>query len=216
MIPKTIKEYYEELYSKEFESKVLSVDGEKIVLDKTLFYPGGGGQACDVGWINGFEVYFVSVNDGVIYHHVREHDLREGEVVKGVINWDRRYELMKLHSAAHIVYYKFVEVFFNGDYKKAKVIGSNVSVGKARIDFALEESVGEKLKEVEELVNEFIKEGHEILTRSVGGGRRVWVCEDYEMPCGGTHVKNTREIIGVKLKRKNLGAGKERVEIKLA
>jgi len=216
MLPKTIKEYYEKPYSKEFKAMVLETNGEKVVLDKTLFYPGGGGQACDVGKLNGFEVYFVNSSDGVIFHHVREHNLRKGDVIKGEIDWERRYELMKLHSAAHIVYYKFIEVFFNGDYEKAKVIGSNVAVSKSRIDFAMQESIAEKLVEVEKLSNEFIKEAHEIITKYLDAEKRVWVCDKYEMPCGGTHVKNTSEIGEIKLKRKNLGKGKERVEIMLA
>ena len=82
----------------------------------------------------------------------------------------------------------------------------------------MEGAVSEFLPDLQFKTNEFIKEGHDIKTEFEEGSdsRRVWICDKWRMNCGGTHLKNTSEIGAIKLKRKNLGAGKERIEISLA
>ena len=119
---------------------------------------------------------------------------------------------MKLHSAAHIVYYPFVEKL-----GKPKIIGSNINPDKARIDFLYDKPITQIIPEIEKEANEAIAKGLEIKSEpdKKDPEKRWWNCGSWGMPCGGTHVKNASEIGKIKLKRKNIGGGKERVEITL-
>lgn len=110
---KTQQIYLEDSYQKETISEVLEVQPEngeryRVILDKTVFYPMGGGQATDQGKLEGdnwsAEVYQVLYKDGEIWHFVKsETPPKEGMMVKTTIHWDRRYKNMKIHSAGHII-----------------------------------------------------------------------------------------------------------------
>ncbi|MDD5086305.1 MAG: alanyl-tRNA editing protein [Candidatus Nanoarchaeia archaeon] len=197
---------------KECYSRVAAIEDNKVWLDKTVFFAFSGGQASDKGTINGINVLeAVKQNEDEIYYILeKEPDFAVGDNVKVEIDWDYRYKIMKIHSAAHIVYYYFIE-----KVGQQKVIGSNISIDKARLDFAYDESVGLLLEEIQEKTNNTIKEGIDIKTfqDEKDPTRRFWECGKWLMPCGGTHVKNTKEIGQIKLKRKNIGAGKERIEV---
>lgn len=224
----TKKLYYQDPYLKEFDAKVLKVAGNKVFLDQTCFYPWGGGQVGDTGEIGGIRVADtqkttkdkVEMNDGfkakpvsdeVIHVLEKAPDFKVGDTVHGKIDWDRRYRIMKLHSAAHITYFIACEVFGVNEVK-----GSYVDHKKDRFDFVHEGRLDpEKLEEVGKKANEFIEKGLEIkrFENSENPGIWVWKVEGMpEMHCGGTHVKNTKEIGKVRVKRKNPGAGLERVE----
>ena len=120
---------------------------------------------------------------------------------------------MKLHTTAHLAYDIFTEKF-----GRQKVIGSNISERRARIDFIYPESISEKIPEIQNKVLNTIKEGLEVRTYEDNEKKdfRYWECVSSKMPCGGTHVNNTNEIGRVKIKRENLGKGKERMVIELA
>ena len=110
---KTIAIYLEDSYAKEMDAQILEVipDGEnrwRLILDKTVFYPMGGGQPTDQGELasgnwNG-KVYQVMIRDGEINHYVESSESPEiNSMVHGTLNWDRRYKNMKMHSAGHVV-----------------------------------------------------------------------------------------------------------------
>lgn len=109
----TQKLYYEDLYMKSFDAEVVSQeerDGKvAAMLDRTAFYPGGGGQPCDLGTLGGMEVEDVFEEDGNIYHVIPE-KLPEG-TVRGEIDWDRRFELMQQHLGQHLLSAVFVRDF---------------------------------------------------------------------------------------------------------
>ncbi len=203
------KLFYEAPYEKEFNARVVEVDVNNVILDATLFYPTGGGQEHDAGAINNFDVIDVQETDGKIIHVLKSHNLKAGDEIHGAIDWERRYKLMRTHSALHVLYFIFAKF-----YGETKVIGSNVAVDKGRMDFAVDANVNEKLKEIEDAVNKFLSEEH-FITMEEQDESRFWKCEQWRMPCGGTHVKNTLEIGRVKLKRKNVGKGSERIEVQL-
>ena len=96
--------YHREPYAVEFSAKVTESREDEIVLDQTLFYPGGGGQEHDKGSINDLKVKEVVKENGKIIHKVPGHMLREGDEVKGKIAWKRRYELMKGHTGEHMLF----------------------------------------------------------------------------------------------------------------
>lgn len=102
----TEKLYDSDSYLKEFTATVLdsypSQEGYITVLDKTAFFPEGGGQPSDTGNLDGVKVFDVRIKDGIIYHYTTE-QLTKGQVVKGEINFERRFDFMQQHSAEHIV-----------------------------------------------------------------------------------------------------------------
>lgn len=207
------KLYYNEVYSKEFDAEVIDSSGNEIVLNKTLFYPTGGGQIHDTGEINGIKVISVEERNGKIYHTLEKNDFKAGDEIHGKIDWDRRYKLMRLHSAVHITYFMFTKI-----YGEHQVVGSNISPEKGRIDFKIDTNINEKLTDIEKLVNKYISDSHEITTYldKKSEELRTWESDGNKMPCGGTHLKNSAEISRVRLKRKNIGKGEERIEVTLA
>lgn len=216
-MPEIIKRiYWQDPYRKEFDAKVLTIEGNEVILDQTCFFPQGGGQVSDTGTLNSTRVVQVADKGDNRIVHVLERPLQHkvGDVVHGVIDWDKRYRTMRLHSASHILYYVMQEVF-----QGVKPASSGlVDEKKDRTDYLFEASLDQgKLKEVELRVNSIIKEGREIKAWNdpSQGGKRMWKLEPFPvMMCGGTHVRNTKEISDVTIsKGKKPGRGKERIEI---
>lgn len=214
----TKKLFWEDPYLIECKSRVTSISGTKVKLDRTVFYAFSGGQESDDGTINGIKV-INAVKEGdkeniidIEYELEKEPNFKVGDEVEVKIDPEKRSKLRRLHSAIHIVYY-----FITDKIGKLKLIGSNVSPEKSRIDFLYEKPVNELLEEIEPELNNFLTENHEIIMMSdkEKPDLRWWTCEAWKMPCGGTHTKTTREIGKVILKRKNIGAGKERIEVTL-
>ncbi len=102
----TEKLYYSDSHMSEFSATVLSVTEENgkfaVTLDRTAFFPEGGGQGSDTGFIGGVRVYDVQIRDGVIYHYT-EKPLKEGKQVACAIDFDRRFRNMQNHSGEHII-----------------------------------------------------------------------------------------------------------------
>ncbi len=213
----TKKLFYDNPYQSEADAEVVKIEGKKVWLDQTIFYAFSGGQASDTGTIEDSKVIDVQKENGEFVHFLEEEpSFQEGGMVHLKLDWERRFHLMQLHTAAHIVH----KIFSDRTGIK-KLIGSNISPEKARLDYSYEENINSFLLEIESEVNKLIQKKIEIKTFADKDNpeKRWWQLdskEDWKMPCGGTHVKNTKEIEAIKLKRKNIGAGKERIEITLA
>lgn len=187
------------------------------MLDQTCFYPRGGGQAADTGEIEGVRVVGVEKDDSSDIIHMLERDapFKAGEKVHGRVDWSRRHRIMRLHSAAHIVYY-VMQQFFGEECKPAS--SGLLDEQKERTDYWFSERVDlEKLKRVEEEANRIIAEGRVITTWSDEEDRRFWKMDPFPvMACGGTHVRNSQEIGRIRVDRgKKPGKGKERIEVSL-
>ncbi|MFO8015547.1 MAG: alanyl-tRNA editing protein [Candidatus Woesearchaeota archaeon] len=220
----TEKLFWKDPYMKECEAKVTSKMGPEIQLDQTCFFAFSGGQASDKGTIGGINVQeAVKTDDNITYVLEKPPEFNEGDTVKVEIDWEHRYKLMRLHSAAHIISFL---VFGKWGMGFDDIVGSNISIDKARLDFATDRNPNDIIPEIEETTNRIIGEGHEIKTYDdpESPGKRLWEMHFKEdgndkeilFPCGGTHVKNSSEIGQVKLKRKNIGSRKERIEVSLA
>jgi len=127
--------YFTDSYLKEFPARVVEVTETGVVLDKTAFYPTGGGQPFDTGILvkNGkeFMVNGVIKKEGEIIHETAA-GLQIGDTVAGKINWERRYQLMKMHTSAHLlsaIFHKQLGVL---------ITGNQLDVEKSRMDFNLE------------------------------------------------------------------------------
>lgn len=210
----TKKLFHDDPYLKECEAEVTGFMGSEIVLDQTVIFAFSGGQASDSGTVNGIPIKEVIVSGEDIVHVLDSvPEFREGDKVKVKLDWGKRYKLMRLHSAAHIVHFIFAE-----KTSIKKLIGSNIEENKARLDYESSEPISEMLSEIEEKANELFSQDVEIKTYpdESEANKRWWECKEWKAPCGGTHVKSTKEIGKIHLKRKNIGSGKERIEITLA
>jgi len=205
--------YQLDSYLKEFDGVVTNSYPEEsaILLDRTVFYPGGGGQPNDLGTLNGYPVIRVrKAGDKVL--HIIEGDLPPiGTKVHGVIDWDRRYKLMRTHTAMHVL----CGTVFR-DYG-ARVTGGDMEPLKGRMDFEFERLERELVSIIEAAVNREIETGHEIkvqilpreeafqipdlirtkinlLPEGILQVRTVQIVGLDLQADGGTHVKNTLEV----------------------
>ena len=149
--------YMKDSYLKKWDATVVAVKDDKyIVLDKTAFYPKGGGQPSDEGYIikNGekFKVVYVGKFSGDISHEVEKTGLKEGDLVSCEIDWERRYTYMRYHTACHLV----SNLLFRR--ANAKITGNQIEVDKARMDFSMEDYSPEKLRTYIEESNDIIKQ----------------------------------------------------------
>jgi len=140
--------------------------------------------------------------------------LRVGESVGVEINWERRYTLMRLHFAAELVLEMVCAAL-----PRVERIGAHISEDKARNDFVWSSNIAPLLPAIAARVAALVRADlpirSEFSDRTTG--RRYWEVEGVaKVPCGGTHLRRTGEVGEVLLKRKNVGQGKERIEIRLA
>ncbi|HLI50780.1 MAG TPA: alanyl-tRNA editing protein [Thermomicrobiaceae bacterium] len=212
--------FLDDSYIREFDATVTGHAGENgITLDRTAFYAGGGGQPNDVGKISDgehtWQVTKVGKVDGEVVHTLEGDELPEvGAKVHGVVDWDRRYKLMRTHTALHIL----CGVIFQ-EYG-AQVTGANMDVDHARMDFELEDLNSERVAHIQTIINDKVQEDLPISWRTLpreeafqipdlirtkinllpAGIQEVRVLEIHGLDLqadGGTHVRNTREVGGI-------------------
>ncbi len=220
-------------YLKELKTKVKKANGKFIVFDDTIFYPESGGQPHDTGKVvtkdgEEYNVVFVGIFSGEISHEVDKLGLKQEDEVILKIDWNRRYTLMKMHTAAHVL----SRVIFED--VGAHTSGNQLGTDKSRIDFTLEEFDREKIPSWFEKANKIISEGAEVeksvmqredVLKLVGSDApSLHLMKDFEelrvvnikeidaQPCGGTHVDDIREIGKIVfLKAENKGANNRRI-----
>jgi misacylated tRNA(Ala) deacylase len=225
--------YLHDSYAKEMDAVVEEViDVRFVVLDKSVFYPQGGGQPTDTGTLtcNGkaYSVVAVTKKNGKQLHEVSEPGLAVGNHVHGIIDWERRYALMRYHTAAHILSSVVHE------HAGALISGNQIATDKLRIDFSIEQYDPNQIQHYVDEANRLIAKHVDVYTKflpreealklpgvvklasvlppnipelrivSIGSGDDLID----EQADGGTHVNNTREIgklklVGVDNKGKN-------------
>lgn len=211
-------------YLKTIDSKITQSDPDKhaVVLEKTIFYPGGGGQPNDTGWLTledlQMEVLKVQKVGTDVWHflHPQPPLPQIGKLVTAEINWERRYQLMRTHSAMHVL----CGVVFR-DYG-ALVTGGNMEPLEGRMDFEFESLTKDLVQVIEDAVNKEIERGREISVKSLPREEafqipdlirtkinllppqiqeiRTVEIEGLDLQAdGGTHVQNIQEIGSVKI-----------------
>lgn len=229
--------YLEDSYLRRCEATVVSVEkGKYIVLDQTIFYPKGGGQPWDTGKIlkNGevYNVVYVGKFGGEISHEVDRAGLEVGDRVECILDWERRYKLMRSHTAAHV----FASLLCNGT--GALVTGNELSTEKIRFDFSLENLNRDMIKEYVDKANELFRRDIPVKTYwlpreealkipgvikmaeafppSIPELRIVEVVGVDKQADGGTHVRNLREVGQIEfLKAVNKGRNNKRVYFRI-
>jgi misacylated tRNA(Ala) deacylase len=220
-------------YLKSWNAKVVSVKDDKyVVLNRTAFYPKGGGQPHDEGYMskNGekFKVIYVGKFSGEISHEVDKLGLKEGDQVSCELDWDRRYTYMRYHTACHLI--------SNVLYRRtdAKITGNQIELDKSRMDFSMTDYSPEKLKAFVEEANEIIDKDLPItidylsreevmqkpelarlamgLPKKIKEFRIVKIGDIDEQVDGGTHVNRLGEIGKIEItKTVNKGKNNRRI-----
>jgi misacylated tRNA(Ala) deacylase len=229
--------YHTDAYLREFDASITSVDGNKVALDRTAFYPGGGGQPHDVGTLtaNGEAWNVVKVNKqgAEVWHELDRAAPPIGMPVHGAIDWVRRYQLMRTHTAMHIL----CGVIFR-DYG-ASVTGGNMEPLKGRMDFEFETMRQEFVKQIEEKINvevaqarptqvqilpraeafqipDLIRTKINLLPEGITEIRTVEIVGLDLQADGGTHVANTSEVGRIRVvDYKSKGKINKRIEVAL-
>jgi misacylated tRNA(Ala) deacylase len=157
--------FYQDAYLREFEARVVAVGPEGIELDRTAFYPGGGGQPCDVGRVSvqGTTVTISGVKkiEGRIWHRLEGEAPAPGETIQASLDWDRRLALMRTHTAMHIL----CGVVWR-DYG-ASVTGGNMEPLQGRMDFEFERMQQELVHEIEARIQAEVEAARPVRTRSL-------------------------------------------------
>lgn len=234
---KTNKRYYEDFNLDRCVATVVKLGAGHVELDATVAYPEGGGQDADHGVIvlqNGVEVRFIhakkmygdhlAVADfpdiqigGVIEHIVHPDDIgylanvRVGDAVEVRINRLRRAQLSLSHTACHFLLIGVQQIRPDA---AAWILGCHIRTDAARLDFAVDERISaEEIREIETIANAFVLRASDVRVypHSVHPDARYWECEGNVIPCGGTHLGNARPVGRMEIRRKSVGAGKERL-----
>ncbi|MFA6888927.1 MAG: alanyl-tRNA editing protein, partial [Candidatus Woesearchaeota archaeon] len=152
--------YLKNSYIKEFEATVVSSNNNEIVLDKTVFYPQGGGQIGDTGTLTINDTTYIVLNtvkkEGFIIHQVSEKGLNSGDIVRGIIDWQRRYTIMRMHTACHVLSSVFVKE------AGALITGNQLDLQQSRVDFNLENFDREKIQQYINKANDLLATHQEI------------------------------------------------------
>lgn len=208
----TVKLFYEDSHLKEFDAVVCAClpDGDRyrVVLDRTAFFPEGGGQYADTGYLDGVKVFDVREKEDIVYH-ITEEALKEGDKVRGKIDWEERFEKMQQHSGEHIVSGIVHEQFGYNN------VGFHLGSDYCTLDFdgALTKK---QLKEIERKANRAVFENVDVqvsypskeeLTAldyrskiEIEGQVRIVTIPGYDVcACCAPHVKKTGEIGLIKI-----------------
>ena len=229
----------EACYQTNFKATVSNIKEEELVLDRTLFYPLGGGQNWDLGtltWDGGeSEIIEVRGRDEITHLLENTKNLQKGSEVNGNIDWQRRHAHMRMHTAQHLVSGIVYEMFHG-----TRTVGNQIHHDRSRIDFNPIRFEDEMLQRVVSQVNQTIdssldveccvmtrkeinklmppeRTNMDLLPASVNELRVVKIGDGLDLcPCAGTHVRNLSEIGHIRiLGKKSKGKGTHRISYTL-
>ena len=226
--------FIENSYLIDFDATILNIDSNRIILDRTAFYAKSGGQPGDIGKIilNGKEINIIDTvydnKQNILHVCENSNDLKIDEKIKGKINWEIRYKHMRMHTALHLLC----------SLIPYDVTGGQISYEKSRLDFNADDKI--EKEEIENKINQLVKDDHEIsyqwitleeldnqpdLVRTMSVKpprtnnkiRLVKIGSIDLQPCGGTHVKKTKEIGNIRIgKIENKGKMNRRVNLSIS
>jgi len=226
--------FREDSYLRECDATVAEIRDEGVILDRTVFYPMGGGQPGDTGLLNWNDGSATVVDtrygeSGAIVHVLAAGSAVPpvGTAVTGVLDWERRYRHMRMHTAMHLL----------GSVLRYGVTGGNISAEKSRLDFDMEDTVDREA--VGAALHALVEEDHAVscrwiteeeldaqpeLVRTMSvqpprgkGSVRLLEIDGVDLqPCGGTHLRSTAEVGAVRVgKVEKKGKRNRRVNIHL-
>ena len=210
-MPVTERLYYQDSRLLEFDARVISLseldDGQiAVTLDRTAFYPTGGGQPTDTGALGDARVVdCIDAEDEGVLHVIQGPAPEVGDTVHGKIDWQRRLDHLQQHTGQHILSAAFVQLF------DAPTLSFRVLEHECEIDVALDDPTDSRIEEAVDLANQIIWESRTIKTRQVTseeaanlplrkepareGELRLIEIDNFDLtPCGGTHARSTGEV----------------------
>ncbi|HSB89338.1 MAG TPA: alanyl-tRNA editing protein [Anaerolineales bacterium] len=212
--------FHTDSYLREFSATAIEVRGAEILVDRTAFYPGGGGQPADEGNLawdgGGSRLVAIRKEGGNLWHAVEGTPPAAGTTVRGMLDWDRRFQLMRTHTAMHIL----CGVIFR--QYGASVTGGQMEPLRGRMDFEFASMHQELVREIEGLINREVKAARRVHARILPRDEafripdlirtkinllppgiqevRVVEIEGLDLQAdGGTHVANTRDVGPMKI-----------------
>jgi alanyl-tRNA synthetase len=221
--------YYKDSHLTEFEARVTGITERvsgwsAVTLDRTAFYPTGGGQPSDMGFLGEARVVecIDAEEDGVL-HVVQGRTPKVGEQVRGRVDWPRRQDHMQQHTGQHILSQAFVALF------DAETRGFRMMDQSSEVDVALAEPTDERVERAVELANSIIWDDRPVHVRQVtqeesarlplrkestrAGELRIIEIEGFDLtPCGGTHARRTGEVGIIAVRHWERAKGLTRVE----
>ncbi|WJF90033.1 alanyl-tRNA editing protein [Paraburkholderia bonniea] len=233
----TSKLYYSDTFLSQTQSSLSKIGRDYVELDATVAYPEGGGQESDVGTLllpDGAVMRFIHARKmygqrpnipdfpdvqtgGVVEHIIHAEDLhhlerlKKGDEVQISIDILRRAQLSLSHTASHLLYLGVGQIRPDA---LTWTLGCHIRTDGARFDFGVSERfTPEEVSAIEQIANDFVARASEVTTYAHPQhiDARYWQCEGHVMPCGGTHIGNTAPIGRIAVRRKSMGAGKERL-----
>ena len=217
--------YYDNPYLRTFRAKVLQwdeIEGHPaLLLDRTAFYPGGGGQPPDTGTINGISVVGMKVDERGGVWHLLKRPVRTREVI-GRVEWDRRFDHMQQHTGQHILSAAFAQML------DAQTVGFHMGAEETTIDLDKPNLSPTGIASAEWLANRIVLDNRKVEARfvdegelsllplrkqpSVRGPVRIVEIAGFDLtPCGGTHVMHTGEVGPIKITKLDRRGDKLRV-----
>ncbi|AGB05316.1 putative metal-dependent hydrolase related to alanyl-tRNA synthetase HxxxH domain protein [Aciduliprofundum sp. MAR08-339] len=226
--------YLEDSYLKEFDAKVIGANENGVYLDRTAFYLGGGGQPFDTGklMVDGIEYEVKGMRREDALHIIDGEKPKVGERVHGIIDWERRYRIMRTHTAVHVVSGVAFRQF------KVHITGNQLYEARARLDLSFENMSRELAEEIIKESNRVVERGlpvrwyyiskEEFMNRPELMRVNPELYKKYEkirvveivgfdiQADGGTHVKNLKEIGKIELQKyESKGRKNKRIYITL-
>src|SRR2546421_47418 len=203
--------YYNDSHLVEFDARVVAVTADAegraaVVLDRTAFYPTGGGQPADTGLLGGARVVdCVEAEGGEVLHVVEGSAPQAGACVRGVVDWPRRLDHVQQHTGQHILSQAFVELY------GAQTRSFRMMAGACEIDVDLRDPSDEKIESAVDRANEIVWDDRAVRVHNVTpeeaarmplrkdsareGELRIIEIEGFDFsPCGGTHARRTGEV----------------------
>ncbi|HKZ23205.1 MAG TPA: alanyl-tRNA editing protein [Thermoplasmata archaeon] len=221
-------------YAREFEARIIERGPDHVVLDATLFYAEGGGQPYDTGilrWPGGeAKVLRVTKERGLVKHFVDRMPPVDG--IHGVVDWGRRCKHMRMHTSQHLMSGLVFRMY------GARTVGNQIHADHSRVDFQPANFTPEDLKRIEDECNRVAEAAHdvrifeedrtivetkigdrsllELIPASIRRLRIIQVGTADYCPCGGTHLRNTSEIGGIRiLEKRSKGRETDRIVYEL-
>ncbi len=229
---KTMKKlFWEDPYLTKLSTKVESMQGDEVTFSETIAFAESGGQESDRVTVNGISIISSRLDKDthrIFYTLPADHGLSVGEPVTMEIDWLRRNRLMRLHFACELVLVIVNRYFCGKDPSEelhpeeidTKILkrGAHMSEEQARIDFQYEGDMNELIPMIGTAFKKIIDEDHPIEKGFLDkeAEKRYWYIKGLaKVPCGGTHVRSTKEVGSVSLRRKRPNKGIERLYITL-
>ncbi len=207
--------YYDDPYLSQFEATVLSVHDNRVYLDRSAFSPRGGGCPGDTGFIGDAQVSDTLMDgEARIAHLVSDPaSIVPGQRVMVNLNWNRRFRIMRLHSASHLM-----EHYLYSELGELARVGNFLTESGDKCTYEYEGAMPpELITRITKKCQAFIDEGGAIETSEDDQDRklRYWRCKGVVVPCGGVHLREIAEVGDITISRKSGGKGRHLIITRL-